>query len=505
MPISSVVVAGAGPTGLALACGLRAGGVPVRVVDKAVGPSETSRALGLQPRGSEVIDRLGALDDLPERSVNIRQVLTHVNGEEMARLQVGQRTKLVTRPGLIISQAEVEARLRSRLAELGVEVEWGREVRAADQDSDGVTIQLPDGAIRAGWLVGCDGAHSRVRKAAGIDFPGVAVIERFLLADVRVALPLPRETVSVWLRADQMIGAFPLPGTDVWRLMAPAPADAGADLDADQLLAILMKLLQDHARLPAMDVQEAMWTSTFRIHRRLASTYRRERILLAGDAAHVHSPFGGQGMNTGLGDAENLSWKLTLVAAGRARDGLLDTYESERRPIAEEVLESTSAMTRMVVGETPMARALRDHVFVPLMNRPLVQRLIWEKASQLKVSYRSGPLARRSLASWPRPGTQAGDRVPDMDCVGEDGGTARLHAELGSRWALVTPKTEREDYAAVARQQLGADAVAALSPYRAQGHQVMLVRPDAHLAWRGTSPEALDRWLTHMLGYVPAL
>ncbi|MFG3659414.1 FAD-dependent monooxygenase [Streptomyces sp. NPDC047706] len=501
MSDTTVVVAGAGPTGLALACALRASGVPVRVLDWAERPSATSRALGLQPRGSEVLDRLGALTDLPQRSVQIGQVITHVNGEPMARLEVGRRTRLVTRPGLLISQAEVEARLRQRLGELGVQVEWGRAVRAADQDDRGVIVGTSDGEVRADWLVGCDGAHSRVRKAAGIEFPGVAVIERFLLADVRAALPLPRDAVSVWLRGNRMVGAFPLPGDDVWRLMAPAPAGLTEDLEPGALLTVLTGVLEDHARLPAVAVREALWTSTFRIHRRLASSYRRGRILLAGDAAHIHSPFGGQGLNTGLGDAENLAWKLALVATGRAGTALLDTYQAERRPIAREVLESTSAMTRMVVGETALARTVRDRVFVPLMNQPFVQRLIWEKSSQLKVTYRTGPLAPRSLHDWTTRGPHAGDRVPDLECVREEGTPTRLHAELGSRWVLLLPTAGAHPCAATARRQLGDDrAVTVLTPAVPRDGRVMLVRPDAHLAWRGTSPAALGRWLTRALG-----
>ncbi|EST38787.1 hypothetical protein N566_05565 [Streptomycetaceae bacterium MP113-05] len=365
-----------------------------------------------------------------------------------------------------------------------------------------MTVRCADGQIRAEWLVGCDGAHSRVRKAAGIGFPGVAVIERFLLADVRAELPLPHDAVSVWLRGDRMIGAFPLPGTDMWRLMAPAPAGTAEELGPDASLAVLAGALEDQAGVPATAVREALWTSTFRIHRRLASGYRHGRILLGGDAAHIHSPFGGQGMNTGLGDAENLAWKLALVATGRAGTALLDTYQAERRPIAEEVLESTSAMTRMIVGETPLARAVRDRVFVPLMNRPSVQRLIWEKSSQLKVTYRNGPLAPRSLVGRPAGGPHAGDRVPDLECLREDGCPTRLHAELRSRWALLLPTMSENPCTSTARRYLGgSDTVTVLTPTNSGRRQVMLVRPDGHLAWRGTSPAGLSRWLTRMLGH----
>ncbi|MEU9378488.1 FAD-dependent monooxygenase [Streptomyces sp. NPDC048255] len=491
MPSTTVVIVGAGPTGLAAACGLRAAGVFVRVLDKAPGPAVTSRALGLQPRGAEVLDRLGALGDLPERSVRIAHVVTYVDGRPLARLAVGQPTKLVARPGLLMSQAEVEARLRDRLAGLGVEVEWSRELLDVRQTTDRVALHFADGEQQADWLVGCDGAHSRVRKAAGIGFPGAPVVERFLLADVTARLPIPRDTVAVWLHGDTMLGAFPLPGEDVWRLMAPAPAGSAADP-----MPALAELLLREAGIPAGAVREVLWTSTFRIHRRLASSYRQGRILLAGDAAHIHSPFGGQGMNTGLGDAENLAWKLALVAAGRCGDGLLDTYAAERRPIAREVLASTSAMTGMVLGQTAWERALRDHVFVPLLNRPLVQRRLWEKSSQLTLTYRQGPLGSgRHLpgsAPWP------GDRVPDRACIRRDGTATCLYEELRAGWALLTPGAGSADHEAVARRHLGADRVTTLTVPESRRH-TMLVRPDAHLAWRGTSPAALHEALARIL------
>jgi 2-polyprenyl-6-methoxyphenol hydroxylase-like FAD-dependent oxidoreductase len=495
MPNTSVLVVGAGPTGLTLACGLLSHGVAVRVVDAAAGPAVTSRALGLQPRGQEVLDRLGALAGLPARSIALHRVVVHVGGREIATLPVGMPTRRVPRAGLadrrtnrhhdsnpgraldrglIVSQAEIEGELRRRLAELGGTVEWGVPVTDLD-------------AVDADWIVGCDGAHSAVRKAAGIGFPGVPLVERFLLADVRVALPLPRDGVAVWLDGDSMLGAFPLPGDDVWRLMAPDP-DPASEPDP---LAVLTE--QVARRTGITTAVEPLWTSTFRFHRRLADTYRHGRVLLAGDAAHIHSPFGGQGLNTGIGDAENLAWKLAMVISGRAAPELLDTYEAERRPVAAEVLASTSGMTTTLLGGSLAARLVRDHVLVPLMNLPPVQRLIWEQASQLLVSYRRGPLGGRSLRG-PRPG----DRVPDVPCRRADGSPTRLHAELGSGWAVLGPDGAVLDAcAAVADPLLG--LVARLAVARSD---VLLVRPDGHLAWRGTDPSALRHhlasraWLT---------
>ena len=211
--MSSVLIAGAGPTGLTLACGLLANGVAARVVDKANEPAGTSRALGLQPRGIEVLERLGALNDLPERALQVEQIVVHINGKQAASVRVGQRTGLVTRPGLVISQADVEGELRRRVTELGGQIEWGREVAAADQDPEGVTVRFAGGdESRVSWLVGCDGAHSRVRELAGVGFPGDPFAERFLLVDVHADLPLSRSSIYVWLAGDSVFGAFPLPG-----------------------------------------------------------------------------------------------------------------------------------------------------------------------------------------------------------------------------------------------------------------------------------------------------
>ena len=332
-----VLIAGAGPTGLALACGLLANGVTARVVDKAFRPAQTSRALGLQPRAIEVVDRLGALNGLPDRALQLERVVVYIKGREAASVGVGRRTALVTTPGLVISQAEVEAELRRRVEELGGEIVWGREVSAAKQDGHGVRVGLADGGqSRVGWLVGCDGAHSRVRNLAGVGFPGAPLAERFLLVDVHADLPLARHSIHVWLDGTRVFAAFPLPGQDLWRLMAPA-ADAGgeADLVADEVvLAEVARLLEELAGGDRSLLRDPVWITSFRILRRLAATYRAGRILLAGDAAHVHGPFGGQGMNTGIGDAENLAWKLAMVVNGTADAELLDSYEAERRPIA---------------------------------------------------------------------------------------------------------------------------------------------------------------------------
>jgi 2-polyprenyl-6-methoxyphenol hydroxylase-like FAD-dependent oxidoreductase len=481
---TDVVVVGAGPTGLTLACGLRAAGVNVRVVDAAAAPAVTSRALGLQPRGVEVLDRLGALGDLPKHGIPVSRVVVHVDGQELAQLRIVVAARQGGPAALLMSQADIEGALRNRLMELAGSVEWGRRVDRVEGATNDVAVLFDDGAtIHARWVVGADGAHSAVRKSTGIGFPGVPLVEAFLLADVHADLDRPRDAVSSWLRSTGPFAAFPLPGADLWRLMAPAPPGEPADATPDDIITELGSRLSDEGGGTIGSVE---WTSAFRIQRRLADSYRRGRVLLAGDAAHIHSPLGGQGMNTGVGDAENLAWKLALVVAGRADERLLDTYEAERRPIAKNVLATTSGLTGLVVSDRRLARLLRDRIAVPLLNTSWLQRLIVERSSQLQISYRSGPLGSRG---W-KPGIRPGDRIPDRHCIRADGTAARLYEVLGPEWAFFGSA----GLARLAQARLG-DVI----ELRDDG-EALLVRPDGHLAWRGTDAAGLATWLDTALG-----
>jgi 2-polyprenyl-6-methoxyphenol hydroxylase-like FAD-dependent oxidoreductase len=498
MIAKDVLITGAGPTGLSLACGLSEHGVSVRVVDKAPGPATTSRANILHARGVEVLDRLGALGDLPRRSVSALRVRFHVNGRLLATLRFGDTGQGGGRPALIVPQAEIEARLRRRLAELGGDVEWNTALADAEQDSDGVTAALGDGrAVRAGWLVGCDGAHSRVRKLAGIGFPGVPVAERFILADVHADWEADRSATAGWYHRDGLLFAMPMldaKGEVLWRLMADVPLAGGEVLDEGEIIDSFRRLFPERAGVTDLQIRDAVWTSNFRIHRRLADDYRRGRILLAGDAAHIHSPTGGQGMLTGIGDAENLAWKLALVTRSKADGALLDSYKAERRPLAADVLSSTTASVRLQTGNGPLTRFLRDRVAVPLLDKPWVQRRLTFAASQLGVSYRRGPLAPRTFPFGRR--LRPGDRVPDLECLRLDGVRTRLHAELGGRWALLAADDRADACVTAAQKRLG-DYPVELALVDGGSGEVLLVRPDAHLAWRGRpgSVGKLERWL----------
>lgn len=357
-----------------------------------------------------------------------------------------------------------------------------------DETNLALTVGDPATMVHADWLVGCDGAHSMVRKISGVDFPGAPVIERFLLADVHADLPVGRDGTGVCLHQDGMFAIFPLPGKNLWRLMADV------DVEAGDVLAQICRLLPTRTAITGARIAAAEWTSTFRIQRRIASHYRRGRILLAGDAAHIHSPFGGQGLNTGIGDAENLAWKLVLVAKGLAAQTLLDRYEAERRPIAKDVVAGTTVVTKVLLGTNPVARVLRDRLILPVLNRPIMQDRLLAQASQLSASYRRGPLTpKRQIPLGLRPG----DRVPDMDCRRRDGTATRLHRELAGRWALVIP-TGGDITPAHARAISRLDDKVVLLD--AAVSDTLLIRPDAHLGWRHKHAKVkLEPWLDNIL------
>ncbi|MFJ4653155.1 FAD-dependent monooxygenase [Nocardia sp. NPDC088792] len=353
---TEVLVIGAGPVGLTLACDLTRRGIACHVIEREAAPSRASKAKGIQSRSLEVLDDLGAVDyvlrhgvaDLPVRYYDS-------SGSFVDRPPItipadpGLRTPY---PDMLwIGQFDVEHALRERLYELGGSIEYGAEAVDLVQDSDlvTVTVRTADGrrAVEARYAVGTDGGKSTTRRLIDRPLEGeTREWERWYLGDVTVA-ELPHDRMHIWTSSAGMLALTPLPNSDIWQFQTPIPADTEP---AAPSLELYQQLLDD--RNAGITLTSATWLSIYRVNVRMVSDYRRGRVLLAGDAAHVHSPAGGQGMNTGIQDAYNLGWKLSAVVKGASPD-LLDTYSTERMPVARTVLElSTKRLDRVVDGAT---------------------------------------------------------------------------------------------------------------------------------------------------------
>ena len=369
---TDVLVVGAGPTGLTAAAALATRDVRVVVVDTLSKGQNTSRAAVVNARTLEVLEDL----DVSRRMVKVGLIAPRFSMREGARvlISVDFSTLPTEYPySLMISQADTELLLEERLNELGTEVIRPKSVTRVDQDQDGVTATFDDGeTLRAHYVVGADGIHSTIREHAGIGFSGGEYAESFLLADVRLSGEAPDDEVILFYAKDGLNVLAPLPG-GIWRIVAPMP-------DAPQVpsAALVQELLDTRGFGPGRSVvTELLWGSRFRIHHRVADSYRAGRILLAGDAAHVHSPAGGQGMNLGVTDAIALGKALADVLHG-GHDAL-DAYSASQLPKAQQVLTLTGRLTRIATLPRPLRpirnSAMRLAAHVPAARRQLAWRL----------------------------------------------------------------------------------------------------------------------------------
>ena len=437
-PSVDVLVVGAGPTGLALAAFLVAEGASVRVVDRLADRVHESRALAIQPRTLEVLAGLGVSAELVARGNRGAHLSMHFPRRTVEADMFALGLEDTAYPYLLfLSQAVTEDVLGAHLASQGVTVERLVELVGLRQDGEGVTCELvgPDEArsqIRAQFVVGCDGQRSTVRQLAGIHFGGSAYPQTFVLADVEADGITPG-SAHVFVTAAGLLFFFPLGGPTTWRLLAMRRPDDQGLLDEAPTLADV-QILCDTYTGGDVWLHSPAWTTRFRIHHRRAGHYREGRVFVAGDAAHVHSPAGAQGMNTGIQDAANLAWKLAAASRGDAPDALLESYESERAPVGREVLRFTDRIFRIATSSAAPARFARGRVAPMLV--PLALRLAFARSkglrlvTELDIRYRSSALSVDALDA-PRHGPRAGDRVPDAPVV-LDGRPMTLHDVLGT-------------------------------------------------------------------------
>jgi 2-polyprenyl-6-methoxyphenol hydroxylase-like FAD-dependent oxidoreductase len=433
-----VLVVGAGPTGLTLAAQLQAFGATVRIVDRQLDRVHESRALGVQPRTLEVLRGLGLADELVARGNDAVWVQLHAGGRvvriRLFRLGLDDTAYPFL---LFVSQAETEQALGDHLAGRGVPVERGVEVVSFRADPDAVTATLRhrEGRIEqvlARYLIGCDGARSTVRHGAGIPFKGGAFPQTFALADLEID-GLDPNAAHAFLGQEGIILFFPLGRPASWRLLALHPSLHRRREPARPSLVELQALAETMTG-GSVRLRDPVWRTYFGLQHRHATRYQAGRIFLAGDAAHVHSPAGAQGMNTGIQDAWNLGWKLALVSRGIAEEALLDTYDAERRPVGGFVVRFTDRAFSVATSTNPLVRTLRTQLAPRLLPLALgFDRAVaygFRTVSQLNISYRSSPAVQEGRPTLRR-GPKAGDRLPDAR-IARDGQACWLGEALAA-------------------------------------------------------------------------
>lgn len=484
-----VLVVGAGPTGLVLAADLLARGISIRIIDKGDGASLETRAIAVHARALEVLDHMGLAERFVDHGQMVRWFSFYTDGKRRVSLDLsrnGTRFPFM----LDIPQHQTETLLRARVAELGGVVEQGTELTGLSDEPAGVTATVRDvdgqpRQITAGYVAGCDGAHSRVRHELGLPFRGHPYPQDWLLADVRLDWARAENEVHAFFRANATpLICFPM-REHRWRLVVPFAGDRAS---GPPDLAEIQRLVGQRAPEPVV-ASDPTWLASFNCHRRSTDIYRRGHVLLAGDAVHIHTPAGGQGMNTGITDAHNLGWKLALVAAGRAPDQLLDTYGAEREPVADQVLGLTHTLVRLGTMTHPAKRALRDAIIPAAFAVGPVHRRAIRRFTQVNVAYPASSLTQTGRRRGrPRPG----QRVPDIEVLTAEGPSRLFIVLRRGRHIIVVTGADPDS----------ALASPALEPYRdlfevvtcgsadarafrgTHAGSVFLVRPDGYLAAR---------------------
>ncbi|MGC0384665.1 FAD-dependent oxidoreductase [Streptomyces sp. SAI-129] len=461
---TEVLIVGAGPTGLTLGVDLARRGVDALVLEGAAELFPGSRGKGFQPRTMEVFDDLGIVDALHAVGGPYPVGMVWRDGERVGEHHMFDPAEPSEdspyNRAWMVPQWRTQEILAARLAELGGRIAFRHEVAGVTQNEDGVTAHLSSGGtVRARYLVAADGGRSAVRRALGIGMTGETVDPSpTLVADVRIS-GLDRDNWHVFPPHGDvgLLAVCPLAGTEDFQAMARFPEGADLDTSADGV----RKVVAERSHIAAEDVTEVRWVSDFRPRAALADRFRAGRVFIAGDAAHVHSPAGGQGLNTSVQDAYNLGWKLGAVLQGDAPAALLDSYEEERRPIAAQMLDLSTAVHR---GEMRRGGATR----------------------QLGIGYPDSSLTADTRDAVGEDAIRAGDRAPD----GRVDGVRLFDAFRGPHWTLLALGTD-----APGGGVGPAVRVVRGGPHGAYGTGLFLVRPDGYVGWAGETPEGLDAYL----------
>jgi 2-polyprenyl-6-methoxyphenol hydroxylase-like FAD-dependent oxidoreductase len=459
-----VLIAGGGPTGITAALELRRFGIPVRIIDEKPGPEGTSRAVGIQARTLEELELRGLASEL----VRLGQCATggQIYGDGKLLVHI-DFTRIPSSYNylLFLSQNDTDRVLREALEAEGSAIEWGVKMIAFGQDSSGVTatLEYSDGAIediRPAYVIDAEGAHSIIRSTLGLEFKGKTLDETFVLGDVHISGDLSNSNFHIFSSPQGFLGLFPMGGSH-YRLVAGNPhaispvaahpiernPDSATSVHAAQLptstleesqsaptLEELQAIYDQRSHIPAR-LHQLTWSSYFHINSRIVKTLRVGRIFLAGDAAHIHSPAGAQGMNTGIQDAINLGWKLALVMRGTAPESLLDTYEQDRLPVMRSIVSRTEGLTDVIGGHSVL-RNFFTHLAPLIAHADFVQDTATANISQIALNYRNSPLSEDLFGDG---NLVAGDRVPDLEIRAASSSAQGAPIESRKMFSLLNP------------------------------------------------------------------
>ncbi len=506
---TDIIIVGAGPTGLALACQLVRYGVDFVILDEKETTTQFSRAIGVQARTLEIYEQINLADDLIAMGAKANKARLVEGGEVRGEVDLSDIGKdLSPYPFLLlVEQGKHEKLLYDYLKSNGRDVWWQTELENFSQDESGVRANFKNksgesGSIEAKYLVGCDGAKSVVRHTLGLTFEGSTFERLFYVADVEIDWEFPHDSLYVCLSQNTLLAFFPMVGKNRYRIVGTFPEEFSKD-EADVLYAEIEEQMKKDADLD-LDIKEVNWFSTYKVHSRRVNKFSEGRCFVAGDAAHIHTPAGAQGMNTGIQDGYNLAWKLALVLRGAANEKLLETYNEERLANAKKLLETTDRLFDFGASGEKIVAYIRTHIFPYVANFILhfdaVKNFIFPIISQIGINYRHSPLS----VTDGNFSAKAGDRMPYFAVDG-----ASIYERLKEpKFHLLVFSDGESDYQTIVTEigdeyaHLTDSSIVPLYPVIAEtfgaGESFMvLLRPDNYIGYIGAeiSSEKLKKYL----------
>lgn len=507
-----VLIVGAGPTGLSMAIELERFGIPFRIIDKSIKPVSTSNALAVQPRTLEVWDDLGLITSALARGNRIDANNIFFSKTECLTINLNHIDSLY--PFILaLSQHHTEALMLEYLREKNIPIEMSTDLIDIYEETKGVTATLKhengtNEKIHANWLIACDGGRSLVRTKLNIAFPGKELSDHFVLADLKIKSEMKKNQVYGFMGSKDILFIIHF-DNEYSRIIANVTDDPELHEAKSLTLSQIQRLISERSFMP-MEIEEPIWTSGFWLHERMINQYRHNRIFFAGDAAHIHSPVGGQGMNTGIQDANNLAWKLALVIQNKLNPDVLSTYHTERSVVAKAVLNNSTTMTKIVTLKNSFLCKLRNFLLNQILRFPRIQKAFAMQITELSIQYKNNLLVDDGLKT--QSGPKAGTRFLDVKFEGDQ---RLMDFVRGAHFCLLAFVTEREietllkfkeaiskryagliqwiligkegDFSQWMDQKIVGESAGKILKHYSMG--VYLIRPDKYIGYRGSVGE----------------